>query len=253
MAIIQRSPLYVAFAWRRDRNLFWPTQNRTWTQSGPLYFPVAAAADFIPPTYDYPLPPRPFEHYQIPERQIGLSVNLLVAPLVQTPTAWPRQLALAFRPDLSWTARNIALLTPAAAVAEFIPPQYLYPPPPELTWPMSARTWIQRGVLVVPTNPFAQEDWPIPQRPPIAYARAVSAFIPLLHSVQPPERQDQWPIPIQPYRVYAQSAAPPTALVGAQPFAQEDWPQPKRWPQRFYSPDNFILPPALTAQPFAQE
>src|SRR5262245_7931244 len=151
--------------------------------------------------YDYPLPPRPLEYYQPPERQLGLNLALLVQP----------------------------------AAEEFIPAQYDYPLPPQLPWPTSARTWIQRGILVVPTNPFVQLDWPVPQRPPIAFARAISAFIPLLHSVQPPERQDQWPVPVQPYRVYAQSAAPPVALTAAQPFNLEDWPQPIR-PPIVYAP-----------------
>src|SRR5262245_46411063 len=100
--------------------------------------PAAPAAEFVPVQYDYPLSPRPLEHYQIPERQIGL---------------------------------NLPLYAPAA---QFIPPQYNYPLPPTAPWPMSARTWIQRAILVVPTNPFTLEDWPVPQQPAIIRAPAIS-------------------------------------------------------------------------------
>jgi hypothetical protein len=125
---------------------------------------------------------------------------------------------------------------PTIVTVDVLPPINLFdwPTPPPL--PTPPIEWIHTNLALgvpPPPAPFQQTDWPAPIPPYRVYAEARSAFIPLLHSVQPPIALSDWPPPRQISRIYIPSvSAPPPMSVVVAPFNQDDWPQPPRFPSR---------------------
>src|SRR5262245_17330515 len=208
--------------WPSPRLPFQPPSARTWLQQGIKELPA------LPPSSEWTqiVPP-----YRVYAASYSTPITLISAP-AQAPFSledWPvpRQ---PYRVYAEVRRADIGLL-------------HSVQPPNRLDqWPVSTqpyRVYAQSYATPLPLvtiQPFNQEDWPQPIRPPIVYSPARGMNFALLHSIQPPISQTSWPKPIDPYRVYAVSYSTPTTLFAApdRAFAETDWPVPVQ-PYRVYA------------------
>src|SRR5262245_7925268 len=227
MAFILRQPTYT-LPWVQNPWYRHPMSMRTWTWSMPIdNYPAAAAQEFMPGQYDYPLPPPPV--YPVNSRTGYQNLVILTpATVILRQNYWPGPILP--RQPTPFQFPNVALLATAApAAAEFMPGQYDYPLPERLPWPISARTWLsQKAPEEAAPPPFFETDWPLPIRPQWPTSARTWLFSNVHVIGARPTNQYDWPLPVRSpwpgFRGFTQSVI--TGESGNRPFNKFDWPLP---------------------------